>query len=232
MKNYFCLLFGVVCLMSTLNPLQAQWIQTNNMIADGYVTSIAFSGATIYAGSQSNVYRSTDHGSTWERVGKQFVSNYVSIIGLALTDSSLFAVTEGGALFRFSFGSTEWSVVSIGSPDVNVSTIAFFGTHLFAGTSKGVYRSSDNGISWTPVNSGLTDTHIGALIISGSNLYVGTLDGLFLDGAYRSFDNGTTWTRLDPGIGKMSTRGLTVNGHTLYLWSSEGVFRSTDNGTN
>jgi hypothetical protein len=55
-----------------------------------------------------------------------------------------------------------------------VSALAVSGTNLFAGTSGGVFLSTNNGTSWTAVNSGLTNTDVLSLAISGTNLFAGT----------------------------------------------------------
>jgi hypothetical protein len=48
------------------------------------------------------------------------------------------------------------------------------GPKLFAGTSNGVYLSTNNGVSWTAVDSGLTDTIVLSLSVFGTNLFAGT----------------------------------------------------------
>src|SRR5262249_13152054 len=62
---------------------------------------------------------------------------------------------------------------------------------LYAGTSSGVFQSTDGGSSWTAVNTGLTDLFVLALAIdplTPTTLYAGTFGG----GAFHSTDGGGT----------------------------------------
>ena len=73
-------------------------------------------------------------------------------------------------------------------------------TNLYAATTCGVYRSTDQGGLWTAINNGLTNLFCLALAIdpqTPSTLYVGTTNGLF-----KSTDRGTNWNLLllEPGL--------------------------------
>ncbi len=53
---------------------------------------------------------------------------------------------------------------------------------LYAGTSGGVFKSTNGGESWTAMNAGLTNTSVTALVIDPSmptKIYAGTEDGVY-----------------------------------------------------
>jgi hypothetical protein len=76
--------------------------------------------------------------------------------------------------------------------DIRCFTVS--GTNLFAGTSKGIFRSTNNGTSWTPINTGLpSNTFVESLAVAGQNLYAGT--GGNGDGGVFSFNQ--QWHNLD-----------------------------------
>ncbi len=56
-------------------------------------------------------------------------------------------------------------------------------SNLFAGTGRGVFRSSNNGTNWAAVNAGLADTNVRALVVSPNgevaNLFAGTDEASF-----------------------------------------------------
>jgi hypothetical protein len=56
---------------------------------------------------------------------------------------------------------------------------AVSGTNVFAGTSNGVFLSSDSGTSWNQVNSGLTDMVVNGLAVSGTNLFACINNGVW-----------------------------------------------------
>lgn len=69
---------------------------------------------------------------------------------------------------------TAWSGLEINSLAAN--SIG----HIFAGTSRGIYRSIDRGGNWIQANAGLTDTSASsAAVDSRGFLYAGTGSGVF-----------------------------------------------------
>lgn len=101
-------------------------------------------------------------------------------------------------------------------------------TNLFAGTSGGVFVTTDNGIGWTAVDSGLTSTDVLSLAVYGANVFAGTLDG----GVFLSANNGTSWTAVDSGLTSTDVVSLAVYGANLFAGTNDvGVFLSTNIGT-
>ncbi|MBM2840039.1 MAG: quiC [Bacteroidetes bacterium] len=111
---------------------------------------------------------------------------------------------------------------------VLVSSFAVSGTNLFAGTTGGVFRSTNNGTSWTAANTGLpTNIVARALVTSGADLFAG-MDG----GVFRSTNNGTSWTLASTGLTHNYVRPLAVSSGNLFAGTAGGgVFLSTNNGT-
>ena len=76
-----------------------------------------------------------------------------------------------------------------------VGSIVASGANLFAGTSAGVFRFTNNGATW--VSSGLESFSVQALAVHGSSVFAGTSGS----GIFVSTDGGASWTatrRLDP----------------------------------
>lgn len=95
-------------------------------------------------------------------------------------------------------------------------------TTMFVGTSKGLYRSTDNGDSWELTR--LT-REVNALFLNGENLIASS----YYD-VYRSKDNGDHWESSEtfiPLISKISVTGAQVYATTSF---STSVYRSFDEG--
>ena len=111
----------------------------------------------------------------------------------------------------------------------DIRCFAFIGTNLFAGTSNGVFLTTNNGTSWTSV--GLSNISVNALAVSGTSLFAGT-DG---SGIFVSTNSGTSWSSINNGLTNYYIKALAVKGTNLFLGtysaSSGGVFLSTNNGT-
>ena len=136
-----------------------------------------------------------------------------------------------------------WTPMNTGlaAPNQNVNCFAInpaTPTTLYAGTTRGVFRSTDSGGHWVPASAGLTNTEIQCLAIdpvTPTILYAGMAGGVF-----RSTDSGTTWIAADTGLANTVVCCLVINPPTpttLYAaisgysdaWPGD-IFRSTDSG--
>lgn len=96
---------------------------------------------------------------------------------------------------------------------------------LFAGTTDGLYRSTDNGTTWT--RSSAATGYIYSLYAINDTLYggVGTGSGV----VKMSVDTGQTWVSIGyPSF--MATTYVKANG-VLYVGSNNGLKYTADNGT-
>lgn len=137
----------------------------------------------------------------------------------------------------------------------NVSCFAF--THdssgrttVFAGTDRGVYRSTDNGANWQSANSGMSAyTWVTGLVAVPDGAGGGCLFAVIdREGVFRSTDGGASWTLVNNGLpitdieNSLSDYYFIVtelvsvqdkSGGTTLLATNDwgmGVYRSTDMG--
>jgi photosystem II stability/assembly factor-like uncharacterized protein len=109
-------------------------------------------------------------------------------------------------------------------------------TTLYAGTEKGVFKSTDDGGTWREANIGLTDSHVLTLVIdpqiepeAPNTLYAGTHDS----GVFKSTDGGESWVMANDGMGVIGINDLAIaptSPPTLYAATQGGMFESIDSG--
>src|SRR6185369_5777085 len=103
----------------------------------------------------------------------------------------------------------------------NIHVLAQNNSSIFAGTSTGVYRSTDKGDNWDKVDMGDTNNYVNSIVITWQNIYAGT-DG----GVFRSTNNGTNWTEINTGLKDKNTTALAISGSTLFAGNlSSGVWK-------
>ena len=116
---------------------------------------------TLYAGTSSGVFKSTDGGASWDNVNSAL--NVFSIVIDPRIPSTLYASSFG--VFKSIDGGANWSASSFGLPGiptlplVEVGALAIDAKNpetLYAGTRTGVFKSRDGGASWNATNSGLS----------------------------------------------------------------------------
>lgn len=123
---------------------------------------------------------------------------------------------------------SQWIQTS-GPSHGSILSLTLKGTDLYAGTTDGVYLTTDDGSIWTRVSTGIpTNTSINALASNGSNIFAGT----YGRGVYLTSDNGTSWTPVDTGLTNLYVYALAVSDTHLFAGTIYGgsVFHSTDNG--
>jgi hypothetical protein len=141
---------------------------------------------------------------------------------------TLVAGTRQTGLLRSTDNGATWNSPVAGIPPTsNVTSFAVYRSVLFAGTSVGVYRASNQGQTWTAAGgppSGIATPFTLSMMAARDWLFAGTDGGL-----YRSAD-GFTWIRSNglTGLGVLSLAQIL---DTVFLaGTTEGLYRSNDNG--
>jgi photosystem II stability/assembly factor-like uncharacterized protein len=196
-------------------------------------------GRNIFTGYEG-VFRTTDMGMSWTAVNTGLTNAYVS--ALAVADSRLVAGTSYGGLSFSADGGRHWTTADADLAGAEVFALAAVpvgggtcGTHLYAGTSKGVFRSTDASEYWTLAAGGLANfSHVQTLAVLSSSggtgstdLFAGTWSGMF-----RFNHDGERWTGPVAGLLYQDIRSFAVSGSRLFAGTKRhGLFGSTDNGT-
>ena len=98
------------------------------------------------------------------------------------------------------------------------------GLNVYAGTSGGVFLSTDDTVSWKSINTGLTAfAVVFSLAQNHGDLYAGTNGG----GVFRSQNDGASWTAVNTGLTNTIVRALAESGNNVYAGTSIGPFHST-----
>jgi hypothetical protein len=219
--NLFAGTYGGGVFLSTNDG--TSWTQVNTGLTNTNVRSLAVKDANLFAGTWGGgVYLSTNNGTGWTQAIYGLTNPYV--LSFAVTDTNLFAGIDGGGVFRTANSGTSWHQAGLLSYFVPALAVHVSGS-LFAGTTRGIFRTDDIGNTWTPVNTGLTSTSVYSLAVNGTNLFAGTING----GAFLSTNNGTNWTQI--GFVNITVWSFAVAGMNLFAGTSGGVYFSTNNGT-
>jgi|WetSurMetagenome_2_1015567.scaffolds.fasta_scaffold55510_2 photosystem II stability/assembly factor-like uncharacterized protein len=208
-------------------------VQTGNL---PIVRSLAYSNnKTLFAGSDSGVFFSTDKGTSWIAASPFPYSSIFSfnrVDAIAMTDSIVFAGTQGGGVFLSSDSGTSWSNTGFGFSAQAVSSLTTIGDILFLGTyAYGIFRSIDNGLHWTSIDSGLPRCRvcsmkaIGTTVLAGISYFNDSVGGVFI-----SNDSGKTWFPPYSSIPHKPVWAFVESGNTIFIGTDNGVFTSNDTG--
>ena len=161
-------------------PVGSNWTQGQGLV--GYsVTGFGASGGNLLAGAShfplpyAYIFLSTDNGSTWKLQYSFQVDNTLPLTSLIFTPNISFindgtALLAGawslprGAIYRSTDNGLTWSDNDIIWPEndsdltENMNCFCVAGGEIFAGTSHGIFISTNHGTSWTASNTGLYDS--------------------------------------------------------------------------
>lgn len=199
----------------------------------------------------SVVLRSSDGGDIWNVLITPHLIYPHSLVFhqsgyIFLGDLGAPGINKGN-IYRSDDNGVSWQDTSFPDSIGVYSIVSNNKGDVFAGTTRGVYRSTDYGDSWISINEGIKKvngrpSYISELIINPVNHYIFSVDSYY-DEVYRSSDNGNDWKLKSPVLHTYSSildilinsKGeifIAVSNNNRGPETARGVFYSADNGDN
>lgn len=198
---------------------------------------------TIYAATTVGVFKTTDGAMMWDDMSVGFESYYVvSVVIDPQNSNTLYAGTSGG-VYKSTDGAKNWRTVHHGmikegeiaaAMALGVNTLAIdprSPNTIYAGTTHGLYKSTNEAESWTFVKGELEMAYISSLLVDYLDshiLYAGTDRGIF-----KSLDEARSFRPMSQGLTNLNVRSLVMHptGHLiLYAGTNNGIYKTTDGG--
>ena len=229
-----------------------RWLPRNAGIQKGTISAnvnqLVFHPAdsqTLYAATTVGVFRSVDGGQSWvERMNGMNEINFVVALAVDPEHPNIIYAGTSGGVYRSFDGAENWTKINDGLvPDdaklasmalgVNKLVIDPSNTNLvYAGTTKGLFKTSNKGMSWSKLETSLGDPYVSSLVVNPKNssqIFMGTSEGVF-----ESQDAGVTWIPRQEGLGNLNIRVLVMdnqNSSILYCGTNgSGFYKSNDGG--
>jgi photosystem II stability/assembly factor-like uncharacterized protein len=189
-----------------------------------------FTETGVLIGSYS--FRSTNEGSSWEKIGidGSFLNDI--IFKNNLTFAAYDASPGQSSLYKSTNKGDDWE--NIASAPVNVYTLFasrngnLYGgrTHYFSNpTPDFLFRSTDNGVNWSPLGSGIITKPVLDIEENQLGYLYAAVDSL---GVFRSTDSGDTWEPINNGLDFLSVTKLAVDSlGYLYVLAGNNRFSQT-----
>jgi photosystem II stability/assembly factor-like uncharacterized protein len=207
-------------------------------------------GETLFAGTDSGLFRSTDAGSSWSNANAGLTPDSIGdsylLRSITQLDAKIFLLSNDIVNRPYSVRirvheSTDqgmhWQPTTrtgLPPPGRSVGALAVVDTFLFFLSLSDIHRTSINGTTWESVRGGLPDTNIYQVTTLGNLLYAVTYSRIGSSYKYRyrfhrSTDRGNSWTNVGAGLPDTLMGALHVVESDLYFISG-AVYRSIDLG--
>lgn len=197
-----------------------------------FVRSVGRNATHLFAGTHSGIYRSVNGGASWTLAnGSLTASNTVYANKFFQFGNTTFAVfsgtiANGGGIYRTVDNGNTWLIGHSGfGSNATVYHIASSGSALYAATSVGLYKSTDNGQQWSALPG--SNFAVYAITVVNSRLIVVSTFG------YRySTNDGANWTNSTGGVANPTKGELIAFDGKIYSISgtNSGSLVSLDNG--
>lgn len=199
----------------------------------------------IYIATTVGAFHTKDAGREWEeRMNGMKEVHIVTSIAINPKDPTILYGGTTGGIYRSDDGMMSWKRINNGliperelmaSMALGVNAIEIDRTNpniVYAGTTKGLFRTTNKGEQWERIGQSLSDPFISSILLHStepSQLYVGGPAGV-----WKSSDSGTTWEAMNQGIATLNIRALAMNPRNpllLYAGTNgSGLYRSIDAG--
>ncbi|MEK7222040.1 MAG: hypothetical protein AAB130_02905, partial [Nitrospirota bacterium] len=197
----------------------------------------------IYVATTVGAFRTKDGGRYWEeRMRGMKEVHYVVTLAMDAKNSDVMYAGTTGGVYKTTDGAAHWGLVNNGLiPKEKLDAAMALGVNslvtdphmpgtVYAGTTNGLFKTSDAGASWHRIEKGLADTYVSAILIDPSNpniLYAGTRKGV-----HKTTDGGQTWAEANAGLTTLNIRAMALSPiDPLVVFAGtngSGLFRSRD----
>lgn len=199
----------------------------------------------IYAATTVGAFYTKDAGREWaERMNGMKEVHIVTSIAINPKEPAVLYGGTTGGVYRSDDGAATWKKINNGLiPETELMAAMALGVNaieidrtkpdvVYAGTTKGLFRTMDKGEHWERIGRSLTDPFISSVVLhptDSSLLYLGGPAGV-----WKSLDSGKTWQAMNQGLTTLNIRALAMaptNSQTLYAGTNgSGLYRSIDAG--
>ncbi|NGZ09862.1 MAG: hypothetical protein CV088_10820 [Nitrospira sp. LK70] len=199
----------------------------------------------IYIATTVGAFLTKDGGREWEeRMNGMKEVHIVTSMAINPKDPTILYGGTTGGMYRTDDGAMSWKRINNGLiPESELMASMALGVNaieidrmnpgiVYAGTTKGLFRTTNSGDQWERIGQSLSDPFISSILLhptEPSQLYVGGPKGVS-----KSSDGGKTWQSVNQGFATLNIRALAMNPKNpqlLYAGTNgSGLYRSTDAG--
>jgi len=222
MKTTKQILLAVLLLFSVTEAI-ADWTLTSG-VGTRYGNTLYTIGETIFAGTDSGAYRSTNNGLNWTLINNGFHTTTHRAYDFAYNNGKLWCATSNTGPYYSTNNGDLWIREFSYTIDHSYS-IEASDQYVYAGHNSSMKYTTNLGQNWT--NMGSTTDGRDGLVISNNNVFAVSFGDI-----YKSVLGSTNWVSIRGNLAaNIDVLDLRFKNNILYIATNRGVWNSTNEGT-
>ncbi len=205
--------------------------------------------STVYIGTQSGVFKTTNGGRTWT-VMNNGLGNNKNVMAMVINPSAPATVylTIGGfqsgtGVYKSTDSGATWVLRNTGISHTDFLSLAivpsapdtlYLGVNLCCSPSTHIYKTTDGADNWALIPDAPPVVPVSIVVDPLNHATVYVADALIPGAVYKSTNSGSTWQKFDVVVNS-AVRWVAVSPHTaglVFVNTDQGVFKSVDGGAN
>lgn len=176
----------------------------------------------LFAGSWGDgVYR-RQLDNAWQSKNTNLTQPFIAALACG-TANTIFAATANHGVFRSLNNGDTWAVVNNGLTQLEIYTLKYTNSKLFAGSKSGIFMSVDDASTWQSL--GLENRQVYSILVTDIHIWAGTDQGVFRT----ELANVTPWQAIGT-LGQVVYALVSDGDERIYAGTSAArVFRYQDN---
>ncbi|MCF8239775.1 MAG: T9SS type A sorting domain-containing protein [Melioribacteraceae bacterium] len=199
----------------------ASWSKLNPDIDSAELETIVGNDDVQFIGSGYGVYRSTNLGNSWIKMGNGMPNN-VNSSSIAVYDSVVIVTDGTSGVYRSVDLGENWTynyVPNLNSGKaISVSSEGVF--YLGSASINRLFKSEDFGQTWAKLNTPLSNSDVNSIGINGNTI----LCGLSNNGVIMSSDGGVRWVENNLGLASEKVNCVSISDGQKLIGTNSGLY--------
>lgn len=196
------------------------WQKLNPNLDSAELETIVGNKDVQFIGSGYGVFRSTNYGNSWVKMGNGMPSN-INSSSIAVYESVVIVTNGTSGIYRSVDLGESWTYTSVpnlfSGKALSVSSDGIF----YLGSDNRLFKSDDLGKTWSNLNNPSYNSTVNSIAIDSNIIFL----GLSRDGVITSSDGGKSWMENNSGLINKNVNCVSILDAHGFVGTRSGLYK-------